>query len=97
MTQQRRAGGLWCAEVLSRLSDYLDGELPDEERARVEAHLTRCDLCERFGGEMADLVRTLRHRLGERTDAMEGPRWGERFLRSLRREVTQAIRRDHEH
>ncbi|MEZ5391616.1 MAG: zf-HC2 domain-containing protein [Bryobacterales bacterium] len=55
---------MYCFEVLDRLSSYLDGELGPGERERVEAHELR-DWCERFGGEMAGLVRTLRSQLGE--------------------------------
>lgn len=60
MDGERNIGGLTCSEVLVRLSDYLDGALPDEERAKVEAHVARCDACERFGGAFATAVKALR-------------------------------------
>jgi len=53
-------GGLRCSEVLARLSDYVDGELPPEERVMVEAHLRGCDACTRFGGEFAATLKALR-------------------------------------
>ncbi len=39
--------------VLDRLSSYMDGQLPADEQARVEAHLRTCDSCR-------DDLRTLR-------------------------------------
>jgi hypothetical protein len=39
--------------VLDRLSSYMDGQLPDDEQARVEAHLSTCQRCR-------DDLRTLR-------------------------------------
>lgn len=61
----RVVAGLRCIDVLDRLSDYLDGDLSIEERGRVEAHLKDCDQCERFGGQMASIVRSLRKTLRE--------------------------------
>lgn len=56
-------GGLSCQDVLDRLSDYLDGELPDAARTSVEDHVKRCDGCARFGGEFKSTVRALRDHL----------------------------------
>lgn len=56
----REIGGIRCREVLARLSDYLDGELPQAEAARLEAHIRSCDWCERFGGRMGRIVGALR-------------------------------------
>ncbi len=63
--QQRKVAGLFCFEVLERLSDYLDNELAADARENLEAHLRGCDWCERFGGEMAGLVKALREELAE--------------------------------
>jgi anti-sigma factor RsiW len=60
---EKVVGGLSCSEVLERLSDYVDGELAAEERARVEAHLRGCDACARFGGEFRSTVRALKAHL----------------------------------
>jgi len=61
---EKNVGGLRCAQVLERLSDYLDDELAQAERAQVEAHLARCDACTAFGGEFTSVVRALHARLG---------------------------------
>jgi mycothiol system anti-sigma-R factor len=66
--------GLSCSDVLARLSDYLDGELAAEERARVDAHLRACDGCARFGGAFGATVRALRAHLAGPTELPEALR-----------------------
>jgi anti-sigma factor RsiW len=56
-------GALTCMEVLSVLSDYLDGELPVKQHNQVEAHVRGCDACTKFGGEFAAVVTALRKTL----------------------------------
>lgn len=68
MATNRLVGALHCFDVLDRLSDYLDGELSEEERRHVEAHLAGCDECTRFGGEFGAVITALRERLGVATD-----------------------------
>jgi mycothiol system anti-sigma-R factor len=34
-----------CAEAVKQLWEYLDGELPEENRAAVEEHLSFCRRC----------------------------------------------------
>lgn len=63
MQGDRKVGGLWCHEVLSMLSDYLDDELEATDRDQMEEHLRGCDTCERFGGEFASAIKTLREQL----------------------------------
>jgi len=60
MKGERTVAGLTCSQVLASLSDYLDGDLPAPERARLEAHVRACDHCARFGGVFATVVRALR-------------------------------------
>lgn len=68
----RVVAGIRCIEVLGHLSDYLDGDLPKEIRDRIEAHLRACDQCERFGGQMSQIVKSLRVRLTEPAPMNEG-------------------------
>lgn len=37
-----------CMDIFARLSEYLDGELPPEERARFESHIAGCPPCVEF-------------------------------------------------
>ena len=62
---ERRIAGLLCSEVLAALPDFLDEELPEDHKVRVEEHLRGCDWCERFGGEYASAVEALRTTLAE--------------------------------
>ncbi|MCB9562922.1 MAG: zf-HC2 domain-containing protein [Kofleriaceae bacterium] len=58
--QDREVAGLRCRDVLARLSDYLDGDLADDARAQLEAHVRGCPDCARFGARFGQLVGTLR-------------------------------------
>lgn len=61
----RVVAGIRCIEVLGLLSDFLDGEVSQEDRSRIEGHLLGCDQCERFGGKMSSVVSALRKALKE--------------------------------
>lgn len=39
---------LSCRELIDFLSDYLEDELPDEQRLRFEEHLSVCPDCVRY-------------------------------------------------
>jgi anti-sigma factor (TIGR02949 family) len=41
-------GGRSCREMLERLSEYLDGELPDDLCERIEGHMKDCTPCSGF-------------------------------------------------
>jgi anti-sigma factor RsiW len=81
MAHDREVAGIRCLEVLAYLSDYLDGELSDELRARVEAHVADCDWCERFGGKFSSTVSDLRRLLREPEPADDET--ADRLLRRL--------------
>lgn len=63
MKHERNVAGILCSEVLDRLSAYLDGELPADDRQRVEQHVRDCELCTRFGGVFAATIHGLRSHL----------------------------------
>lgn len=62
---ERLVGGMTCSDVLSVLSDFVDGDLDLPLRNRVIDHLRGCDWCERFGGHFRALVESLRGELRE--------------------------------
>ncbi len=61
----RVVAGIRCRKVLALLSDFVDGDLPDQRRKQILAHVAGCDWCEQFGGRFADTVRRLRVSLKE--------------------------------
>jgi|JI10StandDraft_1071094.scaffolds.fasta_scaffold476318_3 anti-sigma factor (TIGR02949 family) len=65
MSAPKTVAGLDCFEVLAQLSDYLDGELNEGDKAKIEAHLAGCAECTRFGGEFGAVVKALRARLSD--------------------------------
>ena len=70
MAENRNVGGVFCFEVLSQLSAFVDGELGAAERAKIEAHLAGCDACTKFGGEFGAVVKALREKVSSEE---EGP------------------------
>lgn len=48
---------LTCRELVDFLMAYLDGELPERERAGFEAHLAECEDCVRYLGSYEATVR----------------------------------------
>ncbi len=50
---------LVCREFVELVTDYLEGALPDVERARFEAHLAECDGCAGYLEDMRRLVGSL--------------------------------------
>ena len=69
MAHDRDVGGIRCLEVLALLPDFLDGGLTDNQLGRVHAHLAGCDWCERFGGEYASTVTSLRESMPQTASA----------------------------
>ena len=59
--RRRHAHGdpLVCREFVELVTDYLEGALPDAERARFEAHLAECDGCSGYLEDMRRLVGSL--------------------------------------
>jgi anti-sigma factor (TIGR02949 family) len=49
--------GEGCREMFSRLSEYLDGELPEDLCERIEGHMEGCAPCKDF---LASLEQTIK-------------------------------------
>lgn len=60
---EREVAGLTCSAVMAALSDLIDGDLPDERRRQVEAHVRECRLCEQFGADLTVLLAGVRRQL----------------------------------
>ena len=53
-----------CKELVELVTDYLEGALPPEDRARFDAHLRQCPGCETY----LDQIRQVIHTLGKLTE-----------------------------
>jgi len=45
-----------CYEMLTMISDYLDGDLPASECAKLESHLETCENCRTMVGTMEKTI-----------------------------------------
>ena len=61
---------LTCKELVELVTDYLEGALDADERARLEEHLAGCSKCRDYLEQMQQTIRTL-GRLTE--DAVPSP------------------------
>ena len=50
---------LTCQELVELVTDYLEGSLSSDERARFAAHLTDCDYCVDYIEQMRLTIRAL--------------------------------------
>jgi anti-sigma factor RsiW len=50
------AEDLSCAELVELVTEYLEGQLTAEERARFEEHLTVCDGCANYLDQMRKTI-----------------------------------------
>lgn len=46
-----------CRTLVELLTDYLEGALPDDERALLEAHLAGCEGCTRYLAQVRTTIR----------------------------------------
>ena len=52
---------LSCRELVELVTDYLEGALPEDERARFEDHISRCDGCRAYLEQMRQTIDLLGH------------------------------------
>ena len=48
-----------CIEIVELLTDYLEGALPPDEVAAVDAHLQACAACRTYLAQMRSTIRAL--------------------------------------
>ena len=52
-------GDLACQEFVELVTDYLEGTLPADLRARFDAHLAECDWCVEYLAQIQQTIHTL--------------------------------------
>jgi anti-sigma factor RsiW len=50
---------LSCQELVELVTDYIEGSLSDQERARFDEHLTKCTGCRNYLAQMRLTIRSL--------------------------------------
>jgi anti-sigma factor RsiW len=54
---RRRA--LVCRQAVALMSDYIDGALPERDRARLEDHLAECPHCDEYLAQLRSTIEAL--------------------------------------
>jgi len=73
--------GLACKELVEIITDYLEGTLPERDRARFDEHLMTCPGCR----EYVDQMRTMLRLAGRLTVDSISPGARDELLRAFRR------------
>lgn len=60
---------LTCQALTEVLTDYLEGAMPLEDRARFEAHLSLCEGCVTYVSQMRQTIETARALRPEHVEA----------------------------
>lgn len=55
----RRRRAVVCREAVELVTDYLEGALSPQDRARFEAHLAQCPHCTRYLEQMRETIAAL--------------------------------------
>ncbi len=50
---------LTCQELVELVTDYLEGALPEHDRARLEVHLDMCEGCRRYLEQYRQTIATV--------------------------------------
>ncbi len=74
-----------CQEVLSRLSDYLNVDLPPDACAEIDAHLAGCPPCVEFAESLQKTVEICRRYRPAELPAPIGQEAREQLLEAYRR------------
>ena len=48
-----------CHELVELVTDYLEGAMPEAERARLDTHLTDCEPCRNYLDQMQRTIQTV--------------------------------------
>ena len=69
-----------CRELVDRITDYVEGTLPEADRRRFESHLAECPYCRAY----VDQMRATIARLGQQREESLNPATRERLLAGFR-------------
>jgi anti-sigma factor RsiW len=69
-----------CKELVEVITEYLEGTMPPDERARFEYHLGRCPGCQTYLEQMRQTVRAL----GRLSEESIPPRARDELLKTFR-------------
>jgi anti-sigma factor RsiW len=78
-----RFGELSCARIVELITDYLEGALPEELRARFEEHLSYCPPCREYLAQM----RATMEITGRLTESDVPPETMDALMRAFRDEA----------
>ena len=67
------ADEITCQELTEVLTDYLEGAMPPERAALLEAHLDECEGCENYISQMRQTLRALERLRPDSADAVAPP------------------------
>ena len=74
------AGQITCREIVEIVTEYLEGTLPPEERARFDQHLLTCGACVMYLDQMRETIRIA----GKLTEAALAPEQKEALMAAFR-------------
>jgi anti-sigma factor RsiW len=69
-----------CQELVEVITDYIEGTLPDDDRARFDAHLELCDGCRIYLDQMRQTIAAV----GRLSEESLDPRTREELVQAFR-------------
>lgn len=76
-----------CKKCIEFLADYLDGELPEEQRAEFEMHLNLCPPCREYLDSYRETIKVTRQCMcdhpGREDDCQTPPKMPESLVQAI--------------
>ena len=69
-----------CRELVEVVSEYIEGRMPEADRARFDAHLEECPYCVEYVAQMRQTIEAL----GEAPEESISPRTRTQLLQAFR-------------
>lgn len=61
MSHHHEHGSRNCKQIFEKLSEYMDGELPDDLCERIDDHMADCPPCQSFMESLRRTVKLVEH------------------------------------